>query len=180
MTVRELRPYLKDRWSELRAQLGGIVSSSADTAGRNPQTQGRRATARVPTVLDRFLQQALQQELTSLFEPRFSPHSYGFRPGRSGHDAVKQATGYVEAGYGLVVDLDLDQFFDRVNHDMLMARVARVLKDKRVLRLIRRYLESGAMVNGAVVATEEGTPQNKPIFACSQVQTFVRVLSVPL
>jgi len=100
--------------------------------------------------MDRFLQQAIAQALTPLFEPIFSPHSYGFRPGRSAHDAVKQAQEYVQTGYEWAVDIDLEKFFDRVNHDMLMARVARVVKDKRVLKLIRAYLNSGVMVEGVV------------------------------
>jgi group II intron reverse transcriptase/maturase len=117
----------------------------------------------IPTVLDRFLQQAVAQVLTPLFETRFSPHSHGFRPRRSAHDAVRQAQAYVQEGYDWAVDIDLESYFDRVNHDMLMARVARVVKDKRVLKLIRRYLESGVMVNGVVVTTEEGTPQGGPL-----------------
>jgi group II intron reverse transcriptase/maturase len=117
----------------------------------------------IPSVLDRFLQQAIAQVLTALFEPLFSPSSYGFRPGRSAHDAVKQAQEYVQAGYEWVVDIDLEKFFDRVNHDILMARVARVVADKRVLKLIRAYLNSGVMVNGVVMETEEGTPQGGPL-----------------
>ena len=113
----------------------------------------------IPTVVDRLIQQAIGQVLTSLFEPVFSPHSYGFRPGRRAHDAVEAAQGYIREGYTWVVDIDLEKFFDRVNHDKLMARVARVVKDKRVLKLIRRYLQSGVMVNGVVMETEEGTPQ---------------------
>jgi group II intron reverse transcriptase/maturase len=114
-------------------------------------------------VLDRFLQQAMAQAITPLFETHFSPHSYGFRPRRSAHDAVKQAQTYVVEGYDWVVDIDLEKFFDQVNHDMLMARVARVVKDKRVLKLIRAYLESGVMLNGVVMETEEGTPQGGPL-----------------
>jgi len=117
----------------------------------------------VPSVVDRLIQQALAQALTPLFEPRFSAHSYGFRPGRSAHQAVTAAQTYIQDGYDWVVDIDLEKFFDRVNHDMLMARVARVVKDKRVLRLIRRYLESGVMINGVVHDTEEGTPQGGPL-----------------
>ena len=112
----------------------------------------------IPNVLDRFLQQAIAQVLTLLFEPIFSAHSYGFRPGRSAHDAVKQAQEYVQTGYEWAVDIDLEKFFVRVNHDMLMARVAGVVKDKRVLKLIRAYLNSGVMVNGVVLDIEEGTP----------------------
>ncbi len=117
----------------------------------------------IPTVLDRFIQQAILQVLTPLFDPGFSESSYGFRPGRRAHDAVRAARGYIQEGYEWVVDLDLEKFFDRVNHDRLMARVARKVKDKRVLGLIRRYLESGVMVNGVVVETAEGTPQGGPL-----------------
>jgi group II intron reverse transcriptase/maturase len=114
-------------------------------------------------VLDRFLQQAIAQELAPLFEPLFSNHSYGFRPGRSAHQAIEQARKYAQEGHEWVVDIDLEKFFDRVNHDMLMARVARVVKDKRVLKLIRAYLTSGVMVNGVEMDTEEGTPQGGPL-----------------
>ena len=119
----------------------------------------------IPTVLDRFIQQAVAQALTPLFEPLFSARSYGFRPGRSAHDAVRQAQAYVQEGYDWVVDIDLEKFFDRVNHDILMARVARVVRDKRVLKLIRAYLESGVMVEGVVMDTREaeGTPQGGPL-----------------
>ena len=117
----------------------------------------------IPTVLDRFLQEAIAQAMTPMFEARFSAHSYGFRPGRSAHEAVRQAQEYVQEGYEWVVDIDLEKFFDRVNHDMLMARVVRVVKDKRALKLIRAYLESGVMVNGVVMETEEGTPQGGPL-----------------
>jgi RNA-directed DNA polymerase len=105
----------------------------------------------------------MAQALTPLFEPLFSEASYGFRPGRSAHQAIQQAQTYVQAGYDWVVDIDLEKFFDRVNHDILMARVARVVKDKRVLKLIRAYLTSGVLVNGVVVETDEGTPQGGPL-----------------
>jgi len=114
-------------------------------------------------VLDRLIQQAIAQVLTPMFEVGFSRYSYGFRPGRSAHQAVQKAQEYIQEGYNWVVDIDLEKFFDRVNHDMLMARVARVVKDKRVLKLIRAYLESGVMLNGVVMETEEGTPQGGPL-----------------
>lgn len=164
MRVSELRPYLKDHWSELHSQLEAETYHPRPVRRVEiPKPDGGIRLLGIPTVVDRFLQQALQQGLTREFEPRFSPHSYGFRPGRSAPDAVKAAQGYIQDGYAWVVDLDLDKFFDRVNHDMLMARVARVVKDKRVLRLLRRYLESGVMVNGVVVDTDEGTPQGGPL-----------------
>ncbi|MCX6687717.1 MAG: group II intron reverse transcriptase/maturase, partial [Methanoregula sp.] len=117
----------------------------------------------IPIVLDRFIEQAILQVLTPIFDPHFSESSYGFRPGRSAHDAVSKARQYVEEGYRVVVDFDLEKFFDTVNHDMLMARVARRVKDKRLLSLIRRYLTSGSMYEGVVRVQEEGTPQGSPL-----------------
>jgi RNA-directed DNA polymerase len=164
MPVQGLRSYLKEHWPDLRAQLEAERYRPRPVRRVEiPKPDGGVRLLGIPTVLDRFLQQALQQVLTGVFDPRFSPHSYGFRPGRKAHDAVQQAQTYIAEGYTWVVDLDLDKFFDRVNHDMLMARVARVVKDKRVLRLIRRYLESGVMVNGVVMDTNEGTPQGGPL-----------------
>ena len=128
----------------------------------------------IPTVLDRLLQQAISQVLTPLFEPLFSEHSYGFRPGRSAHQAVRQAQTYVQEGYEWVVDIDLEKFFDRVNHDKLMARVVRVVKDKRVLKLIRAYLNAGVMINGVVMDTEEGTPQEGPLSPLMSYHRAVR------
>jgi group II intron reverse transcriptase/maturase len=113
--------------------------------------------------MDRFIQQAVAQVMTTLFEPTFSTHSYGFRPNRSAHDAVRAAQAYIQEGYDWVVDVDLEKFFDRVHHDKLMVRVVRIVKDKRVLKLIRTYLSSGVMVNGVVLDTEEGTPQGGPL-----------------
>jgi group II intron reverse transcriptase/maturase len=164
MTVEELRPYLKEHWLEIREKLDQQnYQPSPVRRVEIPKPDGGVRLLGIPTVLDRFLQQAIAQVLTPLFEPIFSAYSYGFRPGRSAHQAVEQAQEYVQDGYEWVVDIDLEKFFDRVNHDMLMARVARVVKDKRVLKLIRAYLNSGVMVNGVVLDKEEGTPQGGPL-----------------
>lgn len=164
MTVEELRPNLKEKWLEIRETLDrGNYTPSPVKRAEIPKPAGGVRMLGIPTLLDRFLQQAIAQGITPLFEPKFSDRSYGFRPGRSAHDAVKQAQEYIQEGYEWAVDIDLEKFFDRVNHDMLMARVARVVKDKKVLKLIRGYLNSGVMVNGVVMGTEEGTPQGGPL-----------------
>lgn len=164
MGVGDLRSHLKRHWPEIRKALESEqYRPSPVKRVEIPKPGGGMRLLGIPTVLDRFLQQAIAQRLVPLFEPHFSPQSYGFRPGRSAHDAVRQAQTYVQAGYEWVVDIDLESYFDRVNHDMLMARVARVVKDKRVLKLIRRYLQSGVMIDGVVVETEEGTPQGGPL-----------------
>lgn len=164
MTVGELPAYLKAHWLDIRAQLDmGDYQPQPVRRQEIPKPGGGVRQLGVPTVLDRLIQQAMLQVMTPLFEPGFSPHSYGFRPGRRARDAVKAAQGYIREGYTWVVDIDLEKFFDRVNHDKLMGRVARVVKDRRVLRLLRKYLESGVMVNGVVMETGEGTPQGGPL-----------------
>jgi len=164
VTVEDLRPFLRSHWERIRAELlQGYYRPQPVRRVEIPKPSGGRRVLGIPTVLDRLIQQALLQVLTPIFDPHFSAHSYGYRPGRRAQDAVRQARGYVREGAPWVVDLDLDRFFDRVNHDMLMARVARRDQDKRVLTLLRAYLKAGAMVNGVVVETAEGTPQGGPL-----------------
>lgn len=164
MAVSDLGDYLKAHWSgHKQALLDGTYQPQPVRKVEIPKPGGGVRQLGIPTVLDRLIQQALHQVLSPVFEPGFSESSYGFRPGRSAGQAVQQTREYVEAGHRWVVDIDLEAFFDRVNHDMLMARVARQVKDKRVLKLIRAYLESGVCEGGLVTARREGTPQGGPL-----------------
>jgi RNA-directed DNA polymerase len=128
-----------------------------------PKPDGGVRKLGIPTALDRFIQQAVQQVLGARWDRTFSEHSYGFRPGRSAHQAVAQAQAYIAEGYGFTVDMDLEKFFDRVNHDLLMGRIAKRVEDKRLLKLIRAFLNAGVMENGLVSSSEEGTPQGGPL-----------------
>ena len=165
MTVESLRPYLQEHWPRIKEQLlaGRYVPSPVRRVNiPKPDGKGMRQLG-IPTVIDRLIQQALHQVILPVFDCGFSESSYGFRPGRSVHQAVLAARSQVVSGSRWVVDIDLEKFFDRVNHDVLMARVARKVKDKRVLGLIRRYLQADVMAGGVVSQRIEGTPQGAPL-----------------
>ncbi|MFO0685627.1 MAG: group II intron reverse transcriptase/maturase [Sandaracinus sp.] len=164
MTVEQLHDFLVANWERIRGDL--LADRYRPQPVRRvviPKPDGGERELGIPTVLDRLIQQALLQVLQPLFDPTFSQHSYGFRPGRSAHDAVRRAKQLVQEGRGWVVDIDLAKFFDRVNHDMLMGRLAKRIADKRVLRLIRGYLEAGVLADGLLREREEGTPQGGPL-----------------
>jgi RNA-directed DNA polymerase len=164
MQVDELLPYLKQNGETLKQSiLTGVYKPRLVRRVEIPKPDGGKRMLGIPTVIDRLIQQAIAQTLTEIFDSEFSGSSYGFRPKRSAQQAIKAAKEYIQEGYRWTVDIDLEKFFDKVNHDKLMALVARKVKDKRVLKLIRQYLESGIMVNGLKVKNEEGTPQGGPL-----------------
>lgn len=164
MTIEQLLPYLQEHSGELiNSLMNGAYHPKPVRRVEIPKSDGGTRLLGIPTVVDRMIQQAVATVLGGVYEPTFSNYSYGFRPKRSAHMALKQSLGYINEGYRVVVDMDLEKFFDRVNHDILMARVAKRVKDKRVLKIIRRYLNSGIMINGIVVKDEYGTPQGGPL-----------------
>src|ERR1700719_2189703 len=164
MTIDDASHCLREHWPNIRSQLlSGTYQPQPVKRVEIPKPDGGIRKLGVPCVVDRLIQQALLQVLQERWDPTFSEHSYGFRPGRSAHQAVAQAQRYIAEGYSIVVDLDLEKFFDTVNHATLMARVAARLSDKRVLKLIRAFLNAGVMEGGLVRPVEEGTPQGGPL-----------------
>ncbi len=164
MQVNELRPYLAVHWNRIKQELlEGTYQPAPVRRLEIPKPDGGVRELGIPTVLDRFIQQAIQQVLTPIFEPTFSECSFGFRPKKSAHQAVHTAQRYIQSGKTIVVDIDLEKFFDRVNHDLLMTKIAKQVADKRIHKIIRKYLQAGVMLNGCCITTDEGTPQGGPI-----------------
>ncbi len=164
MTVGELEPYLREHWEIIREQLlAGTYQPSVVKRVLIPKSAGGMRQLGIPTVLDRFVQQLILQVLQPVFDPTFSEHSHGFRPGRRAHDAVRKAQHHIQSGRRWVVDVDLEKFFDRVNHDVMMGKLQNRIRDRRMLGIIHRFLRAGVMADGVVVERYEGTPQGGPL-----------------
>ena len=180
VTVEEMLPYLKEHKEELLASIrGGWYKPKPVRRVEIPKPDGGKRKLGVPTVIDRMIQQAISQVLEPIFEPLFSESSYGFRPGRNAHQAIKKAEEYYKQGYVKVVDIDLASYFDTVNHDILIDRIREEVKDEQVIKLIRKFLKSGVMVNGLVSPTREGTPQGgnlSPLLSNIYLTAFDRIL----